>query len=301
MRLDYPDFRVIICDNHSVDGSLNKIKEWADDTLAEKAIQAVTYREYSREEAEAGGDCDDAVRLVLIRSGANLGFAGGNNVGIRYALRKNDMAYLWLLNNDTVADQQALSSMVQRMRENATAGMCGSTLLYYHKPTTVQALGGATYNKWLGISRHIGAFSHAAQFIDREAVERQLDYLVGASLLVSKSFVNDVGLMNESYFLYFEELDWVTRAKGKYKLVYAPDSIVFHKEGASIGTSSEPQKRSPISDYYGLRSRVLFTKNYYKYTLPVIYLGIVFTFMKQIFERRWDRLALIIRAVREAI
>src|ERR1035438_3867545 len=119
-RLDYPDFRVIVCDNNSHNDSLDKIKAWADGRLpasqsnpelayltSPAVPKPIPYRELNREESESGGAFYDA-RLVLIQNGLNLGFAGGTNVGLRYALGDKSCGFFWMLNNDTVVDSGAL-------------------------------------------------------------------------------------------------------------------------------------------------------------------------------------------------
>ena len=308
-RADYPDFRVIVCDNGSTDGSLERIKEWAEGLLPSAvATESHMYRfsappcskplqciEYPLAVAEKGGDPAADHPLVLIRTGANLGFAGGNNVGMRYALSRGDFSHVWLLNNDTVIDAHALTALVRRMREKKNAGMCGSTLLYYENPDRVQVLGGGWYCKWIGLPWHLGRLQKAGDSINRERVEKWMNYVVGASLLVSKEFLEDIGLMCEDYFLYFEETDWAIRAKGKYSLAYAPESIVYHKVGGSIGTSSNPLLKSYNCDYYNIRNRLFFTRRFFPYALPTIYLVLIGTLVIRIFLGRWQRVAMIIR------
>jgi hypothetical protein len=76
--------------------------------------------------------------------------------------------------------------------------------------------------------------------------------------------------MEESYFLYFEELDWAMRAKGKFSLGYAPDSVIYHKEGATIGSNHDRKGRSLLSDQYASRNRVLFTRRFMPWALPTV-------------------------------
>lgn len=317
--LDYPSFEVIVVDNASTDGSIEKIKSWAEGKLPiiSKFIEysldnkplEVVYND--RKTAEGGGESEKEKKLaslppnkklVLIQTGANLGFAGGNNVGIKYALAKDDFDYIWILNNDTVVAPDSLTYMVERMQEDEKIGICGSTLLYYHQPDTIQALGGK-YNKWLGLPNHIGEGLKKTDlsFKSQNEVEKDLEYVVGASMLVSKEFIQDIGLMCEDYFLYFEELDWATRAKDKYKLGYAAKSIIYHKEGATIGSSSQPKERSYISDYYGIKNRLLFTKKFYPKKLPFVYIGLIVTVINRIRRRQWDRAKMVVGIVKNSI
>ena len=159
-RSDCEELTVVVCDNASNDGSLDLIKKWAAGQLdiqydtslsggggARRISRALSFLDVAPDSPhlEATG-----VQLVLIQTGGNLGFAGGNNVGIRFALSQADCEYLWLLNNDTVVAPDALSHLVARMKEDQNIGVCGSTILEYHKPEIVQALAGATYSRWTG-------------------------------------------------------------------------------------------------------------------------------------------------------
>jgi GT2 family glycosyltransferase len=283
-RNNYPNYRVIVCDNDSSDKSLDHIKDWAKGNLhitvsnenalyalsAPSVAKPISYVEFAREHAEVGGD-DKAEnsRLILIQTGRNLGFAGGNNVGLRFALTRDDFQYVWLLNNDTVIKTDALTELVRGLQENPGAGMCGSTLPFYQNPNTIWALGGATYNKWLCKTECIGLQSALSSVISKADVERRMAYVAGASMLVSKPFLQTVGVMNERYFLYFEELDWALRAKDKYKLIFAPQSIVYHKVGTSIEMGGG-RRDTAISDYYTFRNSVLITIKYHPYALPTV-------------------------------
>jgi len=294
-RIDYPDYQVILCDNDSRDGSMDHIKAWAEGKLASTVpdhnplrrfsfppiAKPIYYVEYNRKQAEAGGHEDDAkARLILIQTGANLGFAGGNNVGLRYALARDDFDYVWLLNNDTVIKPDALTKMIERMMVKPDAGICGSKIPYYHQPDKIWALGGATYNKWGAIPRCIGLSQNADKHYDRWEVESKMDYIAGASMLVSKPFLHHVGLLCEDYFLYFEELDWAVRAKGQYTLAYAPESIVYHKVGASTDTIDKPTEKRPRSIDYMYRNRLLFTRKFYPLALPSVFLRLWFEKLK---------------------
>jgi len=218
-----------------------------------------------------------------VQTGANLGFAGGNNVALRGLLRRRDWDYVWLLNNDTVVAPGALTALVRRMEERPDAGLCGSTLLYYQDGQTVQAYGGATYSRLTGRPQPI----HPPRPADRDWVEAHMAYLVGASMLASRRFLEAVGLMDESYFLFFEELDWATRAAGRFSLAWAPDSIVYHKGGASTGLFAGAY--SARSERQLHRSQLIYARKHHPHLLPCVWLRHLLLFLKSVFTLRLDR------------
>ncbi|MBI5750776.1 MAG: glycosyltransferase family 2 protein [Hydrogenophilales bacterium] len=276
-RLDYTDFTVVVCDNDSSDDSLERIKEWArgelivspsNPTLAHLVTPSIPkpliWADYDRAEAERGGDLAEHPPLVLIQTGANLGFAGGNNVGFRYALARGDADYIWALNNDTVVDAGALRALIDRMGETSGRGIVGSTLIFYAEPDRVQAFGCASYSKKIGLAAPIGCgCSIGAVPVDPTSVEKNAAYVVGASMLVSRTFLEQVGLMCEDYFLYFEELDWAERGrKLGFSSLYAPLSIVYHKVGAA--TKKTPRSKGlSVSERCSCRNRLLVTKRFF--------------------------------------
>lgn len=288
LLLEYPDFRVIVCDNGSSDESLEEIRGWAN-------CRAIRCAEYQRIEAESGGSVDCDATLTLIHNGENLGFAGGNNVGMRYVLARNKADYCWLLNNDTVVKPDALTHLVARMQQKSTIGICGSTILLNNDRRSIQALGGGYYCRWIGLPWHYGRFASFERAINQTRAEAWMNYVEGASMLVSRKFLDEVGLLCEEYFLYFEEADWSIRAKGRFKLGYAPKSIVYHKVGGSIGTSSNPAKMSYTSDYYNIRNRLMFTRKYYPVALPTVWLVIFGALLQRLCLFKWDRSAMIFR------
>jgi len=291
LRNDHTSYQVIVCDNGSEDDSLEKIKSWATGKLLNEISpenplyslsfppvpKPISFVEYTRKELDAvcPANRSDA-KLILIDNEANLGFAGGNNVGIRYALARDDFSHVWLLNNDVVMMPDALSHLVRRMNEKKDAGMCGSTIPYYSALDTVWTLGGGIYSKWLSRSHSIGNMEPLRDAASRFNVEGTMDYLAGASMLVSRAFLHEVGLLNEEYFLYFEEPDWALRGKGKFSLAYAPESIVYHKVGASTKLIDEPGISNKSSKFHAMKSHLLFTRNFFPLFIPLILARIVF-------------------------
>ena len=89
------------------------------------------------------------------------------------------------------------------------------------------------------------------------------DFVVGASMTLTRALLNNVGLMEEKYFLYYEEIDWALRIKGKFDIGYCNEAIVYHKEGGSIGSSSNKGGRSSTAEYFLMSSKIKFTKSFY--------------------------------------
>ena len=329
LRNNYPNYQIIVVDNNSPNSSMEYIKAWAEGKLDvwikidhplrhlsfPPVKKPIPYVFYVRKEAEEGGDSDLENKLmekipseitiryplVLIQTGKNLGFAGGNNVAIRYALAKDDFEYIWLLNNDTVIEKNALFKLVQKFekykKSEKKIGIVGSKLLYYDNPNIIQGVGGI-YNKWFATSKHLGVFEKDEGQYDTDEILSKIDYIIGASMLVDKNFIKEVGLMCEDYFLYFEELDWVLRGKEMgYQLGYCWESRVYHREGSSIGSSSEGNEKSELADYYGLRNRILFTKKFYSECLWSVYLGFAGVFLNRIRRRQFGRLLNLIRII----
>ncbi|HLW53794.1 MAG TPA: glycosyltransferase family 2 protein [Candidatus Angelobacter sp.] len=275
-RLRHPNFQVVLCDNGSADDSVARIDEWTKDHMKD--------------------------RFTLLRSDKNLGFAGGNNIALHYILEKGDHDYVWLLNNDTVVDPGALSALVERMKEDPEIGICGSRVIFYFEPSLIQVYGGSSHNPLTGKSRHIGGFHSVEERESRADVEKRLGYVYGASMLVSRRFLADIGMMNEEYFLSYEEIDWATRAKGRFKLGYAPGSRVFHKQGRSSGyrelaRNRDPQESYLASDFLGIRNQLLFTRRYYPHYVPFVMLTCLNRLLKRVGSGKWERARAVVRGM----
>jgi GT2 family glycosyltransferase len=164
-------------------------------------------------------------------------------------------------------------------------GACGSTLAYYHAKDRIQAFGGATYSPWSGMIRLVGNGSSIHQRPPQEQVEHTFSYIIGASTLFSRPALETVGLFSEDYFLFFEELDWTLRANGRFRITYAPESLVHHKEG---GTTRR-RDTSETSDLFALRNRLLITKRFFPLYLPSICLGMIGSMALRLVRGQWRR------------
>lgn len=181
-------------------------------------------------------------RVFFVQNVGNFGFAGGNNVGLALALNAAaDYGFLWVLNNDCVVDPSALCHLLAAARTKSEALVFFGDLI--EGADEVRHMGAARFDWRRGTSRPAEA-------------GRPVDYVVGASMLIRRDFIDRFGLMRECYFLYFEEIDWHARA-GSEALHYVSDAIVWHSKGATIG-SADPGGASLKSLFYLYRARVIF-------------------------------------------
>ncbi len=276
--------RVIVVDNASADGSLDQIEAWARGELPEELASKAMARFSQPALAKpvklrrlGPGDLAAAVSgpgdgVTLIDSGGNLGFAGGNNVGLKLLLTDPAIGCFWLLNNDTVVEADAAEKLAATMAAAPGIGMCGTVVRFYWSPDTVQALGGYRFNVWTGAGKAIHDRLPATMPFDKAQVIAQTDFVLGASLAVSRPFLESVGLMEDDYFLYFEEIDWAVRnnrrGNRRFAIGFADGATVYHKEGGSIGSSGIKGQRSVMADYWLNRSRLGFIRRHYPWLLP---------------------------------
>ncbi|MEI7813712.1 MAG: glycosyltransferase family 2 protein [Coriobacteriia bacterium] len=170
--------------------------------------------------------------VAVLETGANLGFAGGNNVGILTAI-EHGASYIWLLNNDTTVEPRALSALVETIAANPDAGVAGSKITYFDRPDVLWYAGGEFTSA--GPVRHRGLDEpDTGQY---ELLE-ETGFVTGCSLFTTAEIIDRLGLLAEEYFLYWEEadFDWRVHAAG-YKLLYVPESVVRHKVARSLGES----------------------------------------------------------------
>ncbi|MEY2883118.1 MAG: hypothetical protein RL490_842, partial [Pseudomonadota bacterium] len=222
---------------------------------------------------------------------------GGNNVGLRLLLTDSRLNHFWLLNNDTVIDPAAAESLLRRMQASPRIGMCGTVVRYYHRPDTVQALNGSRFSQWTGQSESIGTGRSITAPFNPADVVRETDFVLGASLGVSRAFLEKIGPMEEGYFLYYEEIDWATRCGDQFDIGFAHGAVVWHKEGGSIGSSGQAGARSAFSDYWLTRSRLRFTRLHHPLLLPWHWLYTFAMAGKRLWRRQPDKAWTLMRAL----
>ena len=235
LELNYPNWECVIVNNHEPDDVL---------------------------EAELAG----VSQVTIISTNQNLGFAGGNNAGLKHCKGE----FIYFINNDTEVSSDLLSPIIDLFRSREEVGMISSKIVYFHDRKTIQYAGATELNKITTRNKGIG---------DGEPDNGQYDMVVptafvhGASMVVPRKLINEIGPMYEEYFLYYEEYDWCEQFKrAGYQIWYCGLSKIYHKESVATGVNS------PLKVYYLTRNRLLFAKrNYSKlnYGLNLLY----FTFL----------------------
>ncbi|MGO9391058.1 glycosyltransferase [Rhodoblastus sp.] len=215
---------------------------------------------------------DGNLPVSIGESKENLGYAGGINAWIRRLIDQDDWRGFWILNPDTFADPKALVELVH-FAETHDKGMVGSRLLSHRRPEIILSRG-LKWSFWEGRTLGVDNFTPASHRPDPEDVERRIDSPSGASFYITTQCVQRIGLMDERYFLYFEDFDWGMHAKAACGIGYAFDSVVSHIGGTTIGSASSRRTRSQLSVYLDYRNRLLFVRRnhpgWYPWTVAMV-------------------------------
>ena len=186
--------------------------------------------------------------VKCIRSERNLGFAGGNNLGISHAQGK----YLFFVNNDTEVSMDDIERLINRIETSEHIGIVCPKIRFFYGDRHIQYAGFTPMSRITCRNRGIG---YDEADIGQYDTPRQTAFAHGAAMMARRDTVNKVGLMPECYFLYYEEMDWSMMMKRNgYQIWYEPSATVYHKESQSTGANS------PLKTYYLTRNRLLFIK-----------------------------------------
>lgn len=222
-NLVYPSFEIVVVDNASTDGSVPAL---------EHKFPA----------------------LKINRNSRNLGYAGGNNVGIRYAL-DHGADYILLLNNDTVVDKDLVRDLVSVIQREPQAGIVSPTIYDYREPKKVW-FAGASIDWETGESPHAGLGERDSGQFNRVI---EVDCVTGCAMMVSRAVFERVGLLDPDYFLYYEDTDLCVRAaKAGFKSYCVQTAKVWHKESSS----TQANLGSDLHAYYHTRNRLLFLRKH---------------------------------------
>jgi len=213
----YPHIELIVVDNHSSE----------DPTAALKMINP---------------------EVIVLRTEKNLGFSGGNNVGIRAA--KGD--YLFIINNDTEFTPGLIEGLLEVFEKHPDAGVASPKFHYYFDKGTIEYAGYQSVNIFTGRNGMIGCREKDKGQYDELS---ETNYAHGGAMMVSREVIEKVGGLHEDFFLYYEEFDWCNQIKrAGYKIYYQPKSLIYHKESMTTG------KESPLKTYYITRNRILYMR-----------------------------------------
>jgi len=283
----YDNYQVVIVDNCSTNDSVERILE----SLKRRKLDVICYERADSENDSLLKTREKKSRktgrnqpVILIHSEVNNGFSAGNNIGMKYGLASGDSEYFWILNSDTLIFRDTLGLMVELAQKDPSSGIIGSKLLFYNEPERIQTLGNDNVG-WKGIGN--GSYDGMP---DSERLNGVLEMksIIGASMLVKRTLIDDIGMMDEDYFMYHEESDWCARAiKAGYRLLVECRSRILHKEGGSTGRVRTVKSfmgrrvsRTTISDfliwgYYSLRNEIYFVKKNHRSKYPLYCLAVL--------------------------
>ena len=219
-RMDYPAFRLIVVDNGSTDDSCERI-----------VAQHPT--------------------VELLATGANLGYAEGNNVGIRHALTQ-PVDYICVLNNDTVVAADFLVALVTEAESAPEIGMVGPKMYFADPPNMIFAAGSMIlWSSGELNQRGMGQLENPTTPI--YVVAEDVDFIVGCGVLVKRQVIEQIGIFDPEYYLNFEDVDWCVRMhQAGYRVRYTPNALLWHKVSATLGQAS------PANTYYMTRNGLRF-------------------------------------------
>jgi len=187
-------------------------------------------------------------QVTVLENGDNLGFAEGNNAGIRHALQ-GPADYIMLLNNDTIVHAQMLSVLIETAERDPGIGVITPKIYYYDDPKRIWCAGASLDWTWGGSTRL------RADQIDPDPDDKlhEVDFASGCAMCWRRQVVEQVGVLDPRFFIYYEETDWCVRARAAdWRIVYQPQAQMWHRVSAAMGAAS------PATDYYMGRNVLLF-------------------------------------------
>ncbi|MEM7470461.1 MAG: glycosyltransferase family 2 protein [Pseudomonadota bacterium] len=247
--------RVVLVDNASTDATRRVIDTWR---TAGTVPMALPFAPSTPPSEKRRG----SVEQILAPS--NDGFAAGVNLGLKHLLADQTLDRFWILNPDTMIPPETPTAIA-----TAPGGfaLMGSRLVYADPPHRIQIDAG-TVNKWTGVTGNLNLGANANVALPHP---QKADFISGASMVASRAFVENAGLMPEEYFLYYEEVDWAQR-RGPLPLHLCENAIVYHRAGSAIGSPTLDSAPSAFSVYYKHRARMMYLRRYHPWAFPTGYL-----------------------------
>jgi len=250
---------IVVVDNASPDGSPDLIRAWGagKELATAKDLPFPPFRSpkpVSMESVPSG--ISSGHEITLIEAGVNGGFAAGVNCGLAALAACSAIDRFWVLNPDSAVPPSTPRAFAEA--EVGEFSLMGGRLVYLDRPDMIQIDGGLV--NWItGVTGNMNQYANAKMTLPPDP--HVLDFVTGASMVVSRDFYDSVGPMAEDYFLYYEEVDWAMR-RGDLPLVYCDDAIVYHRAGTAIGSAALGRPASPFSLYFKHRARLMFIRRY---------------------------------------
>ena len=235
-----------------------------------ESLQKITYPNCEVIVVDNGSKGNDAQILQerfgdyihLIRNDRNYGYAGGNNIGIKYAWDKSSPDYFLILNNDVVVAPDFLTEMVKVAGDDKSIGIVGPKVYYYDFPNMIHSAG-MKINMWLG---HFGSIGYKQLDAGQYDAQQEVDSISGCCLLIKKEVIHQAGIFDESFFSYWDEVDYCFRAqRAGFRSIYVPQAIAWHKKVLKKklwGKLSYEEKASALAFYYWARNNFKFMRKH---------------------------------------
>ncbi len=186
------------------------------------------------------------VRVIM--SPENLGFSGGNNLGISHAKGE----YLFFLNNDTIVTPDLITNLLEPFQKNPVVGVTCPKIRFYDQPDILQYAGYHPLSRFTGRTWAVGLMEEDKGQYNQGG---PTFFAHGAAMMVSRKVLDVAGSLDDSFFLYYEELDWSARIrKAGFVIYYEPSALIYHRESMSVG------KQSALKVYYHIRNRLWFMR-----------------------------------------
>ena len=259
--------RIVVVDNASPDNTAEFIRDWAAGRTAYTPSDDLPFPITPAPKPLALNETADPAPLTLIAHSENSGYAGGVNIGLAHLMAHGDLENIWVLNPDSITAPDTPAAYLAKAAATPDYGLMGGRTCYMDPPDLIQIDGGLL-NRKTGVTGNLNQGKRHGE--TPAPADDTLDFIMGGNMVASRAFLDAVGLMEEDYFLYYEEVDWAFR-RGDLPLVYCEDGLVHHRAGTAIGSRKMSQVASPLSMYFKYRGRLRFMRRFFPKSLLTAY------------------------------